>query len=950
MRTYALNPQPGNSLRNSICRLINRLLPILVVCFMAGRVEAQITNTVFFEDFESGVIDPERFAPDAPFFEGGVGDISAGIVNGQLEFTGTVSQQWWAGATLRVVPTFSVSEEADIIASVDRVQEAGVGTASRSAFWIMDETQTKYVLFADVRNEGGWRYNRKIDEPGDSPTGSGVAIPAFVPFDTPAGGGLRQMKLVANGQTVRLYLDGIFGAEVRFPFSTLVFHVGSYARANGDTARTIFDNFRVETVGKISFGVNSVTLQQGQTGDPVVVRIPPGVNATSDVQIRVVSSNPAIAVPAGATGGTLNLNFPAGGANEQTIEIETTGASGGAQFTLANDIGMSAGNVLHVTVIEPAGTRFEENFAASTLDPAKWELNPQGFEGGTGRFFTDLSTQPGALEIWGEVDTSFWPGLSVRTVPSFTATQELPLIVQVDRLSIDPSISTAARTGIYLTTSDRSQFIFFGQNYGETGWQVNVNPGSPTGSGVALSAFNALAQDTGPHRLKIIADGDVAEVFLNDVSGGLFSLPVSSGLHVELGSYARAAGDYVSGFFDNVKVENAIPCIGAAPRAITAAQGSNTNLVTVTIPRLLNADQEVQVTVTSNDPDIAAPQGAINGSLTLTFAAGADNSQSFAVITGGTGRTTFAFSNNAGACMNASVEVTVTTPLGVVFSDDFAQTIDPARWQLSTVTLNPATPGTATEASAVTIENGAVQMAVTAETSEWPGFELTTVESYSAELFSPVAFEIDRVDLGFRLVTGTSAKQRTGVWVRDASGANYVFFGEFATWDGAAGGWRYNRSIGEAGDTALPAAGVAIPAFNAARFNDQGNHRLRIVVNGETARLYLDGVFGAEVAFPFANNLVFGFGTYVLAATDEVTGIFDNAAVLTAVETLGTLTASREANGNVVISWQGTGTLQSNSTIHNPAGWSSVTPAPTGNSITIPAAELNQQRFYRLAQ
>jgi hypothetical protein len=522
--------------------------------------------------------------------------------------------------------------------------------------------------------------------------------------------------------------------------------------------------------------------------------------------------------------------------------------------------------------------------------------------------------------------------------------------VQVDRLSIDPSISTAARTGIYLSTSDRSQFIFFGQNYGETGWQVNLNPGSPTGSGIALSAFNALAQDTGPHRLKIIADGDVAEVFLNDVSGGLFPFPVASGLHLELGAYARAAGDYVSGFFDNVKVENAIPCIGSAPRTVTAAQGANTNLVTVTIPRLLNADQAVEVTVISNDPDIAVPQGAVNGSLTLTFAAGADNSQSFAVVTGNTGRTTFEFNNDAGACMNAGLQVTVTTPLGVVFQDGFAQTIDPARWQLSTVSLNPDTPGTATETSAVTVQNGTVQMTVTAETSEWPGFELTTVESYNAELFSPVAFEIDRVDLGFRLVTGTAAKQRSGIWVRDVNRANYVFFGEFATWDGAAGGWRYNRSIGQAGDTPLPAAGVAIPAFNPARFNDQGNHRLSIVVNGETASLYLDGVFGAEVAFPFANNLVFGFGTYVLAATDEVTGIFDNAAVLTAVETLGTLTASREANGNVIIRWQGAGTLQSNSTVHDPAGWSSVTPAPTGTSITIPAAELNQQRFYRLAQ
>jgi len=44
-----------------------------------------------------------------------------------------------------------------VIASVDRAAEAGVGSASRSALWILDESKTKYVLFADVRGEGGWR-------------------------------------------------------------------------------------------------------------------------------------------------------------------------------------------------------------------------------------------------------------------------------------------------------------------------------------------------------------------------------------------------------------------------------------------------------------------------------------------------------------------------------------------------------------------------------------------------------------------------------------------------------------------------------------------------------------------------------------------------------------------------------------------------------------------------
>ena len=860
---------------------------LILIGLASSNVQGQITNTVFFEDFNNAVIDPAKFEADAPFFEGGVGNIAGAVSNGELEFTGTVSQQWWAGATLRVVPTFTVSEEADIIASVDRVRERGIGTASRSAFWIMTADQSKYVLFADVRNEGGWSYNRKIGEAGDVPTGGGNVMAAFDPFDNTAGGDLFRMKVIANGETVRLYLDDVFGAEVRFPYKDLSFHVGSYARANNDTANTVFDNLRVETVGKASFGTSAVTLQQGGSAEGIVVKIPPGANAASDVQIRVVSGNPAVAIPVGAVGGTLTLNFAAGAANEQTIDVQATGAAGGATFTLENDIGMGIGNLLNVTVIEPAGIRLEENFAAATLEPAKWEENPLGFEAtGSGVFATDLMTTPGTLGVLhGDLvgGSSFWAGLSIKTVQNFTATQELPLIVEVDRVSIDPiqASTTAARTGVFLTTDDRSRYIFFSQNYGEGGWQVNVNPGNPTGAGTLLPVFGALAEDTGLHRMKIIADGSVAEVFLDGISGGQFAFPISSPLYVELGAYGRAVDDYVSGKFDNVKIQNAVPCIGAAPRTIATAQGVNTSVVTVTIPRLLNATEAVDVTVTSQDPSVAAPAGAVAGALTLNFAAGAANSQSFQVQAIGRGQTTLQFATTASACVDASVAITVTAPIGPVFTDGFATAIDPASWLTSSVALDAAVPGTITN-SAVTVVNGEVQMNVTAETGNWPGFALTTVDSYSAQLLSPVGFEVDRVSLGKTLVTGTGAKQRTGVWV--LSGTNSLFFGEYATWDGTAGGWQYNRVIGQAGDTPLPAGGVSVAAFNAAQFNNQGNQRIKVVVNGETARLYLNNIFGGEAPFPFGTDIKFGFGTYVGAATDVAVGTFDNAAVLGEVE------------------------------------------------------------------
>lgn len=925
------------------------------ILVLAGTASAQITQTLFFEDFSGPSINPERFEPDAPFFEGGRGDISAVQSGGVVTFSGTVSEQWWAGATLRVVPTFQASEENSIAVSVDRVQEAGVGTASRSALWIMDETQTQYVLFADVRAEGGWRFNRKIGEPGDVPTGSGTNIGAF-DGGTYDDGSLRRMKAVADGKTVKLYLDDVLGAEVRFPFSTFVFHIGSYARANNDQAFTVFDNLRVESIGLATFGTTSLTLTTGQTSPALEVRIPEGANATTPITVRVVTSNPAVASPVGAVGNTLTLTYPAGGPRTQTIEVQSTGGTGGAQFTLENDIGMGAGNQLSVVVVEGPGVRLEENFAASTINTARWQVNNQGFEAGQGEF--EVVQTGGQLRISGYVNVGYWPGATLKTVQSFTATKDLPLEFEMDRVSIDPTgywgltDSTGARTGVLITTDNRSQYVFFGQNMGETGWQVNVNPGNPTGSGTALTVFADQNPSRGQHRLRLVADGEMVEVFLDGVSGGRFNFPVSAGIHFEIAAFARDLDDQVVGVFDNVRVANVVSCINVAPTAAWNLLGQAGDEITVTVPSLLTVAQPASVTVTSGNPAVAIPQGAVNGQLTLDFPAGGVTSRSFRIVPVGVGTTVFTFVNAEGACVNGQVAILITAPPAPVFADDFsAGQINAADWRVEPAALDATTPGTSTAASAVTLDAQQVKMEITAETGNWPGFTMTTVASYEASTTKPVLFEVDRVKLEFGLVTGTSAKQRTGVWVGDASGANRLFFGEYATHDGTAGGWQYNVMRGLPGDSALPAAGIGIPAFTAARYNDLGNHRIKVAVDGAVARLYLDGVLGATVPFPIANNLVFGIGTYVMAATDRVTGRFDNVVISVPgdVVDVGTLAVARDGTGNVVISWTGAGVLQSAPAL-GANNWTDVTPAPSGNTHTIAVGDLQAQRYFRLRQ
>lgn len=931
-----------------------RALVALTTCaiglMLPQRGAAQITKTLFFEDFSGATIDPESFEPDAPFFEGGQGNIVATQAGGVVTFNGLVSEQWWAGATLRLVPTFQASEENSIVVSTDRVLEAGIGTASRSALWIMDETQTKYILFADVRGEGGWRYNRKIGEPGDVPTGGGTDIVAFNGGDYD-NGQLHVMKAVADGKTVKLYLGDVLGAEVSFPYNSYVFHIGSYARANNDEAYTVFDNLRVESVGLAAFAQTALTMTTGQTSSPIEVRIPDGANATQAVVVRVVTSDPAVAAPVGAVGNTLTLTFASGAPRAQTITVESTGGTGGAQLTLESDIGLGAGNRLDVVVVEGPGIRLEDSFTGGSIDPSKWQVNDQSFEAGAGDF--EVSQTGGQLRVSGYVNLDYWPGASIQSVASFTATEELPLAIEVDRVAVDPTNfwglepSTAVRTGVFISNADRSQFVWFGQDLGETGWQVNVNPGNPTGSGTSLTAFADKHDSLASHRLRLVADGRTVELFLDGVSGGEFPFAVSSGIHLEIGAYARAVDDQVVGLFDNAKVENIVSCIDVAPNEAWNILGEAGDEITVTVPSLLIVSDPATVTVTSQDPSVAIPQGAVNGALTLTFAVGGPTTQSFNIVPVGVGTTVFELANAEGACIGGQVNILITAAPVPVFSDDFASgQIDPAHWLVEAGALDVATPGTSTPESAVTVEAQQLKMDITAATGNWPGYNLTTVASYDASTTAPVIFEVDRAKLEFALVTGTGAKQRTGVWVSDATGANQLWFGEYATHDGTAGGWQYNVMRGLASDLPLPGAGMGIPAFTLPKYNDFGNHRMKVVADGTRVHLYLDEALGASVPFPIASGIKFGLGTHVAAGTDRVTGRYDNVVISVPGEAVGNVAAALDASGNVVISWNGSGVLQSANALTGE--WTDVTPAPEGNTYTIPVGDLTAQAFFRL--
>ncbi len=818
---------------------------------------------LFSDNFDQEGLDTSKWRVDSIGFESGVGDIAPTVTGGILSFYGSDTAGWWGGAAVATVPTFSASDETNLVFTVDRLLDYSTGTASRTAVWITDASRQNYVLFADIRGEGNWHYNRKIGQDGDNPTGSGTAIGALnvSPYTD---GGLHQMKVIANGRTVRLYVDEVFGAEVAFPFTSgIVFEVGGYARAAvSDGADCQFDNVSINTAETVSFSTNVAKVKLGTTSSTVKVKIPVGLNASQAVTVRVVSSNPSVAVPVGATGDTLTMTFAAGASNVKDLAIQGL-ANGESVFSLQNDLGVLVGSDLNVSVPLGAGVQLTDDFAGSSYDTSKWELSTRGFESGTGDM--TVKTENGQLVMEGGLAEQYWGGISLKSTKEFMASKETRLVVTVDRVSMTQT-GTSGRSGVYITTADRSKFVSVMHNYPETGWCANYTDVA-TGGSLPIAAFNSTMNTTGNHQLKFIADGSNVAFYLDGVYGGSYAFPVSSGIHVEIGTYARAMGDTVKATFDNVKVETVYSPITVNPAAVVIATNEFNSAVTVVVPALLTEAAPTTVTVTSRDPAVAIPEGAVNGSLTLTYPAGTATN-TFKVQPVGVGLTTFDVTNVAGVEVANGVSVSVVEPVYALVQDDFSGTqVDSAKWRVDNAGLEVS--GLTTNSS-ISISNGMARLyVVSAGLGDgadvwWGGTALATKQTFSARPTAPVSFEVDRV-----AHVGTGAARRSAVLITDPTRSKWVMFSE----NDNEGGWQYNIS----GESVRTAYNIA--AFDDAKYNDHGNHHIKLMANGTTVKIYLDDVFGAEVPFANSDNIVFEIGAYARTNPDSLVATFDNVVV-----------------------------------------------------------------------
>ncbi len=913
MNTRAL--LPGSAFPRKTDFLL-RLLSLLAFLSLAGQALPQSAKVLFEDDFSSNAIDPDRYWPVESFFEGGEGAIHIEPGDGVMRFASATTQ--WPGSALLIKESFEATEASPVALRIDRVKEAGQGAGARSALWIFDETESRYILFADVWRRG-WHYIRDIREPRNVLTGAGLRIGAF---DGKDDGLLHTMGMVADGSTVKLYLDGELGAEVEFPFSPVLFHFGSHARANTDTAETVWDNLRIERLGRASFTETELVLMAGAPPGEITVALPQGANAETPVTVHLASGDPRIATASGSQGRRLSIVFPAGGPESMKVPIDGLSA-GSTQLSLSSSDLLVAAGTVRVTVLERFGEVLSFNSGAwrgnrDTL--GDWKLGPFYW---THRLDWEIGRRPGPqalkrlrIETWNT--TNSWGGALASTrEDSFPATPDINLVAEVDRVSVEAN--GTSRSGIILTSADRSRYLFFSQQYkdgidsGAATWHVNVSPGLPSGTGTVIPAFSGM-DSNGTYRLGLVADGSMVEVFLDGVPGGRFPFPVSSGIRFAVGAYGQSKGDYVLARFANASVSYALPCIRleSPTPSITLDQSGE---MTVSVPRLA-ADREVRVALASSDPSVAVPAGASGGSLDLVFPAGSPRSRTVAIEPRRLGSAVFSLSGGQGGiCLGPPADLRVHHRPEVLLSDGFDGTqLDAGLWQVESASFNQSGRAKPGPDSSVSLADGRLRIHVEVEAPLWPGLAAFTRETFSASDSEPLTFSVERSLVDFVLAAGASSESRTGIWAR--SGDQYIFFSDHTTHNGRDFGWRYNRS-GGADENEISGDGINIPAFDGEPFDDRGSHLVSMVLDGATARLYLDGVPGPQLPFPHAEDIAFGIGAYAddIGPSDaegnivgnQTIGLFDNALVTggrAAAEPAG-IAAVSLSRGSLVIEWSG---------------------------------------------
>ena len=206
------------------------------------------------------------------------------------------------------------------------------------------------------------------------------------------------------------------------------------------------------------------------------------------------------------------------------------------------------------------------------------------------------------------------------------------------------------------------------------GWSYSWDPNGGTNGSGALTVSVTDGINTSNVVIALTAD--------QRAKGGSYD---SFGLTTRCLSASSA---FSQTYVDDVQYSALPACVLVGPDTLATVPGQTNQFITLTVPPMYNASQDFQVNVTSSDPTVATPLGAVGGVLTINFPVGGPNTGRFYVHGVGPGTADFALSNTNGVCISpGSINVTVGQPVttAITKSEDFdtaisAQTNGWAEW------------------------------------------------------------------------------------------------------------------------------------------------------------------------------------------------------------------------------------------------------------------------------
>jgi len=469
--------------------------------------------------------------------------IRNGVLSMSLDLNGG---QYWGGRAYVTKDGYKASELSPLTFTVTRGSFVSSGSGGRCAFLVYKGSGSRrWVHFADIEDSiyYGWTVNKQTGESSDVSSGVGPGLEKL-------NNGIlndrreHEVKLVANGKTVAIYVDDVYGGEVNFAVSEDIhFGIAVYARAVGDTTASTFKG-PITVTGFADPLPNPPVI----TENPSDVTVLEGESAVFKGRATDVDSYQWYKDGVAITG-----------ANQATYKISKVAMedAGSYSFTASNRSGSVTSEAAQLVVTEKPKAIYTDSFTEVSVNE-NWTVDDSGLENiSFPNAGATCSTAFGkGLSITVKVVSPYWPGRTYWLNRSFVATETAPLTITLKR-SFYAGVGTGSRCAFCISNESGDKWFKFAESYDESvnAWGYN-NHDKPEGSVIEMKALDSYL-DKGVHDIKMVLNGKTVSFYVDEKLGGTYDYPVTENIKFGVAVFAREKDDRANARFNDLAIYGA---------------------------------------------------------------------------------------------------------------------------------------------------------------------------------------------------------------------------------------------------------------------------------------------------------------------------------------------------------------------------------------------------------